>query len=84
MYGKGKTKFQGTEIDWTCKGVINYRVESMFPGKFYYGREVSNQIIAAIESAGVTVKHYWAPVSFVEPGSPSGKYGFGHVDLLGP
>ena len=42
----------------------------------------SDKIIKTIQKAGVTLKHYWAPVSNVDPSKPAGKYGPGHVDLL--
>lgn len=57
------------------------------PGSFYelYAElkcvpETSDQIIATIKGTGVTLKHYWAPVS--RSISTPGKYGRGHVDIL--
>ncbi|MBN2579447.1 MAG: prolyl oligopeptidase family serine peptidase [Pirellulales bacterium] len=44
--------------------------------------ETSDEIISKIRSAGVTLKHYWAPVSDVDLQSVPGKYGYGHVDIL--
>ncbi|MBN1589983.1 MAG: hypothetical protein JW888_10745 [Pirellulales bacterium] len=45
-------------------------------------KETSDKIIATIQKAGVTLKHYWAPVSFPDTKHPPGKYGPGYVDLL--
>jgi len=44
--------------------------------------EQSNLIVAEIKGTGVTLRHYWAPVSCVDLKSTPGKYGRGHVDIL--
>ncbi len=43
--------------------------------------ETSDKIIESIRSAGVILKHYWAPVCSDSQSFP-GKYGHGYVDIL--
>jgi hypothetical protein len=46
-------------------------------------KEQEDRIIRAIRDAGVTLIHYWAPVSFVDDGPERyHKYGIGHIDRL--
>lgn len=42
----------------------------------------SDQIIKAIRATGVTLEHYWVPISTVDDQVPPGKYGPGFVDIL--
>ncbi len=44
--------------------------------------EESNKIIKAIQKAGIDLKHYWAPISIIDPNTKPGPYGSGHVDIL--
>ncbi len=40
------------------------------------------EIIEIFHSAGVVLRHYWAPVSDISLQPEPGKYGSGHVDVL--
>ncbi len=44
--------------------------------------EESAKIIEAIQSAGINLKHFWAPRSFVDPKANIGPYGSAHEDIL--
>lgn len=44
--------------------------------------ETTRKIQAAIDKAGIKLKHYLVPVSYVPPDAKSGPYGAGVVDIL--
>jgi hypothetical protein len=44
--------------------------------------EESAKIIEAIRSAGINLKHFWAPRSFVDSNANIGPYGSAHEDIL--
>jgi len=44
--------------------------------------EESEKIVETIRQAGIQLKHYWAPVSFIDPNVKPGPYGTGYVDIL--
>ena len=58
--------------------------EYEFYAEFKLPPDSSDVLIEKIRSAGVTLKHYWAPFSAFDPMSTPGKYGPGYVDILNP
>ncbi len=84
-------EFVGTDIecidlDELSKALTKY--QKKHPGEVFelYASvkcvpETSDNIISAIRATGVTLKHYWAPVSVDIQATP-GKYGAGHVDII--
>lgn len=81
------TGVKGMRIDDLPEAISQHQQD--YPGAVYEiyaevksGVETSDKIIEIVKGAGVTLKHYWAPVSFVDLSKAPGKYGYGHVDLI--
>ena len=83
----GVTNQQGLTINELA--IVLRKYKSEYPGAEYevYAEvkcvpEESERIIRTLREAGIELKHYWAPVSYIDPSGKAGPYGPGHVDIV--
>lgn len=81
------TNLKGVKLDALTSELAKYKAAHQDDEFELYAEvkctpEESAKIIKAIQNAGIALKHYWAPVSFINPKAKPVPYGSGHEDIL--
>lgn len=81
------SNLKGVKLDALTNELVKYKAlhqDELFElwAEVKVTLEESAKIIEAIQKAGITLKHFWAPRSFVDPSANIGPYGSAHEDIL--